>query len=452
MKQDWENSSSVYSQKHQTFYRWILYPVIMFILLLGLFLTLAKKEVVIRTSAKITANACKLEVPIDTKIIENQLVENKEVKKGEKLVIFDAQNLQLQKAPLETENEQISKEKESAQRLIDSLNTDSNQFQQPDPFGYEDQLKSILSENTANQLEIEQKKLTNQKEQEAYQKANNQLTKQLQSYKNQVTEWEQVRTAWQNQQSLQGFPTEIMTEYQAWQTQVKEVSEEQKEQTKASITLQINERITQIKSMIEQLENEQVKLVEPTSIEPEIQKQTETYIQIKEQAITATKQKIKELSSTENKNKQTIQLLNEQFQQAVIKAPITGKIHLNDEVKGLTEIPKGTVIAEIYPALNKEKQLFTAYIPSSDMTRIKVNMPVHLKIDNKGVKTEILNGKLTQIAETSTPTEKGDFYLVKGTISIPKKLDIRYGITGELSLIIGKKTYLQQIKDWIFNK
>lgn len=452
MKQDWENSSSVYSQKHQTFYRWILYPVIMFILLLGLFLTFAKKEVVIRTSAKITANACKLEVPIDTKIIENQLVENKEVKKGEKLVTFDAQNLQLQKAPLETENEQISKEKESAQRLIDSLNTDSNQFQQPDPFGYEDQLKSILSENTANQLEIEQKKLANQKEQEAYQKANNQLTKQLQSYKNQVTEWEQVRTAWQNQQSLQGFPTEIMTEYQAWQTQVKEVSEEQKEQTKASITLQINERITQIKSMIEQLENEQVKLVEPTSIEPEIQKQTETYIQIKEQAITATKQKIKELSSTENKNKQTIQLLNEQIQQAVIKAPITGKIHLNDEVKGLTEIPKGTVIAEIYPALNKEKQLFTAYISSSDMTRIKVNMPVHLKIDNKGVKTEILNGKLTQIAETSTPTEKGDFYLVKGTISIPKKLDIRYGITGELSLIIGKKTYLQQIKDWIFNE
>ena len=452
MKQDWENSSSVYSQKHQTFYRWILYPVIIFILLLGLFLTFAKKEVVIRTSAKITANACKLEVPIDTKIIENQLVENKEVKKGEKLVTFDAQNLQLQKAPLETENEQISKEKESAQRLIDSLNTDSNQFQQPDPFEYEDQLKSILSENTANQLEIEKKKLANQKEQEAYQKANNQLTKQLQSYKNQVTEWEQVRTAWQNQQSLQGFPTEIMTEYQAWQTQVKEVSEEQKEQTKASITLQINERITQIKSMIEQLENEQVKLVEPTSIEPEIQKQTETYIQIKEQAITATKQKIKELSSTENKNKQTIQLLNEQIQQAVIKAPITGKIHLNDEVKGLTEIPTGTVIAEIYPALNKEKQLFTAYIPSSDMTRVKVNMPVHLKIDNKGVKTEILNGKLTQIAETSTPTEKGDFYLVKGTISIPKKLNIRYGITGELSLIIGKKTYLQQIKDWIFNE
>lgn len=44
MKQDWENSSSVYSQKHQTFYRWILYPVIIFILLLGLFLTFAKKR------------------------------------------------------------------------------------------------------------------------------------------------------------------------------------------------------------------------------------------------------------------------------------------------------------------------------------------------------------------------------------------------------------------------
>ncbi|HFX3816246.1 TPA: bacteriocin secretion accessory protein [Enterococcus faecium] len=452
MKQDWENSSSVYSQKHQTFYRWILYPVIIFILLLGLFLTFAKKEVVIRTSAKITANACKLEVPIDTKITENQLVENKEVKKGEKLVTFDVQDLQLQKAPLETENEQISKEKESAQRLIDSLNTDSNQFQQPDRFGYEDQLKSILSENTANQLEIKQKKLANQKEQEAYQKVNNQLTKQLQSYQNQVSEWEQVRTAWQNQQDLQGFPTEIMTEYQAWKTQVKETIKEQKEQAKASITVQINERITQIKSTIEQLENEQAKLIEPITIENEIKRQSATYAQTKEQTITATKQKIKELSSEEDKNKHTIQFLNEQIKQAVIKAPITGTIHLNDEVKGLTEIPKGTVIAEIYPSLNKQKQLFTAYIPSSEITRIKTNMPVHLKLDNKGVKTEILNGKLTEISETSTPTKKGDFYLVKGTISIPKKLDLRYGITGELSLIIGKKTYLQQIKDWIFNE
>lgn len=452
MKQDWENSSSVYSQKHQTFYRWILYPIIIFFLILGLFLTFVKKEVVIRTTAKITANTCKLEVPIDTKITENQLVENKEVKKGEKLVTFDVQDLQSQKAPLETENEQISKEKESAQRLIDSLNTDSNQFQQPDPFGYEDQLKSILSENTANQLEIKQKKLANQKEQEAYQKVNNQLTKQLQSYQNQVSEWEQVRTAWQSQQDIQGFTTEIMTEYQAWQTQVKETSKEQKEQVKTSIIVQINERITQIKSTIEQLENEQAKLVEPFTIENEIKKQAESYTQIKEQTITATKQKIKELSSTEDKNKQTIQLLNEQIQQAVIKAPITGKIHLNDEVKGLTEIPKGTVIAEVYPSLNKQKQLFTAYIPSSEITRIKNNMPVHLKLDKKGVKTEILNGKLTEIAETSTPTEKGDFYLVKGIISIPKKLDLRYGVTGELSLIIGKKTYLQQIKDWIFNK
>ncbi|EOS8001317.1 bacteriocin secretion accessory protein [Enterococcus hirae] len=452
MKQDWENSSSVYSQKHQTFYRWILYPVIMFILLLGLFLTFAKKEVVIRTSAKITANAAKLEVPIDTKIVNNQLVENKEVKKGEKLVTFDAQSLQLQKASLETENSQITSEKEAAHRLIDSLNTDSNQFLQTDSFGYENQLKTILSGNIANQLESEQKKLANQKEKETYQKTSSQLAKQLDSYKNQVIEWEQVRTAWQNQQSLQGFPTEIMTEYQAWQTQVKETRKEQKEQIKASIVVQINERITQIKNTIEQLKNEQAKLVEPTTIEPEIKRQTETYMQAKEQAITATKQKIKELSSEENKNKQTIQLLNEQIQQAVIKAPITGNIHLNDEVKGLTEIPKGTVIAEIYPPLNRQKQLFTSYIPSSEITRIKANMPVHLKVDNNGVKTEILNGILTQIAETSTPTDKGELYLVKGTISVPKNLDLRYGITGELSLIIGKKTYLQLIKDWIFNK
>lgn len=52
MKQDCENYSGVYSQKYQTFYCWILYPVIMFLLILGLFFAFAKKEVVIRTDSK----------------------------------------------------------------------------------------------------------------------------------------------------------------------------------------------------------------------------------------------------------------------------------------------------------------------------------------------------------------------------------------------------------------
>ena len=450
MNPDWENSSSIYSQKHHTFYRWVLYPVIIFILILGFFLVFAKKEVVIRTTAKLTTTPIKLEVPVDTKIIDNQLAENKEVTEGEQLVVFDTQNLHLQKVPIETENEQITKEKKAAQCLIDSLNTDSNQFKQSDSFGYENQLKTILSENAANQLEIEQKKLAYQQEKEAYQKANRQLTNQLHSYQEQLSEWEQVRTAWQNQQNILGFSTEIMTEYQAWQTQINETTKEQTDQIKGSVTVQINERITQIKNTIEQLENEQAKLVEPINIENEIKKQIETYTQAKEQLITATKQKIKELSSTEDKNSQTIQLLNEQIQQAMIKAPIAGKIHLNEEVKGLSEIPKGTVIAEIYPPLNKQKQEFTAYIPSSEITRIKINMPVHLKLDQKGLKVEMLNGKLTEIAESSTPTETGDFYLITGEVSIPKKLDLRYGITGELSIIIGEKTYYQQLKDWIF--
>jgi len=57
------------------------------------------------------------------------------------------------------------------------LNTDSNQFLQTDSFGYENQLKTILSGNIANQLESEQKKLANQKEKETYQKTSSQLAK-----------------------------------------------------------------------------------------------------------------------------------------------------------------------------------------------------------------------------------------------------------------------------------
>ena len=86
----WLDSSSVYSQQHNKFYLWVLYPIVVLFFLLGLFLVFARKEVVIRIPAKITAETIsKLQVPIETKITENYLYENKVVKKGEKVELED---------------------------------------------------------------------------------------------------------------------------------------------------------------------------------------------------------------------------------------------------------------------------------------------------------------------------------------------------------------------------
>ncbi|PCR99044.1 hypothetical protein RR45_GL001647 [Lactococcus chungangensis CAU 28 = DSM 22330] len=54
-------------------------------------------------------------------------------------------------------------------------------------------------------------------------------------------------------------------------------------------------------------------------------------------------------------------------------------------------------------------------------------------------------------SENSSSTDKGTFYTITGTLETSKYLNSRYGQTGELSIIIGKKTYWQQIQDVLKN-
>ena len=78
-------------------------------------------------------------------------------------------------------------------------------------------------------------------------------------------------------------------------------------------------------------------------------------------------------------------------------------------------------------------------------------MLVHFKLDKKGVSTETIDGTLTDISENSTTTDQGTFYTIRGTLKSVEKINTRYGLVGELSLIVGEKTYWQQIKENIFN-
>ena len=290
---NWLDQSNIYSQQHHTFYRWVLYPIILFLFLGSLFLALAKKEVVIRTSAQLTAQKVeKLQVPIEAKIKINYLKENKMVKKGEVLVTFDTDSLQNKKMQLEQENETIEQQKKAAQTFIDSLTKEQNLFESEDIFGYSNQVKSFLAEKEAMLYASKQSEATIQKEQETYNNTKEQLEKQLHTRQKEQQEWEQTRIAWINEQSLEGFPSEIMSKYQAWQTQLSDTSEEQKKQVKETILVTIDEQISQRQKEIEQLQSEKTTLVSPNTIENEVNGQAAKQKQRKELNLAATKQKV----------------------------------------------------------------------------------------------------------------------------------------------------------------
>lgn len=452
-QKDWLNHSSVYSQQHHTFYRWVLYPVILFLCLGALFLAFAKKEVVIRTPAQLTAQKTeKLQVPVEAKIKTNNLKENQTVKKGENLVTFETLPLQNEKKQLEQENTMIEEQKKAAQTFIESLTNEQNLFETEDSFGYSNQVKSFLAEKEATHYASKQSETNTQKEQEAYNKTKEQLEKQLTTRQKEQQEWEQVRTAWINEQSLEGFSPEITSRYQVWQSQLTDISEEQKKQIKATTLATIDEQLSQLKKEIEQLQSEQSKLVAPTPSDNEVSSQTEKIKQTKEIALATAKQKVVELTETQKKNETALKTINEQLAQSTLKAPITGTVHVNEEVKNQLEVPKGTTLAEIYPKSKDLQLTFTALIPTSESLRLKPGMGVHFKVDKKGVATKTIDGTLTEISENSTTTEQGAFYTIKGTLKSPKKFTGRYGLTGELSLIVGEKTYWQQVKDTLLNQ
>ncbi|MGM0111943.1 bacteriocin secretion accessory protein [Enterococcus sp. DIV0187] len=451
-KKEWLDHSTIYSHQHHSFYRWIMYPVILLLFLVGLFLFFIKKEIVIKTSAQLTAETKILQVPINTKIIENKLNENQRVKKGESLILFDTSNLSSEKEQIKQQNASIESQKKACNLFVDSLTQGANLFEEEDSFGYSNQLKSLFLEQSSNDYLVKQKVEEDQKAQDSYNKTKNQLTQQIQALQNDTNQWNIVRSAWINQQGVQDGSSEIQAQFQAWRSQLENTSEEQKSQINATILSTIEEHISQLKKEIEQIQVEQSKLSPPINYDNEINSQNEKIKQTKEQALATTKQKLSELTDDQKKNDLAIQSLTDQISQGNLVAPTDGIIHVNEEIRGQQEIPKGTLLAEIYPLSSNENLEFTALIPANEMTHVKTGMKVHFKLDKKGVEPVIMSGKLKEIAEKSTNTKQGGLFSVKGELFPTKKIPNRYGLTGELSLIVGEKTYWQSIKDTILNR
>lgn len=449
---NWLSHSSVYSLQHKKIYRWVLYPVILINILFMLFLILGKSEVVIRTSAQLSASKItRLQVPVNAKIKENFLKENLKIKKGELLVSFDSTDLSTQKEQLDSENQIINNQKNAAQLCIDSLNQETNLFETDDSYGYTNKLKAFLAEKDSVEQSNQQLALNAQQNQFIYEKSNEQLKQQIVNRKNEETQWQKIRLYWINEQAINGFSEEITSKYQIWQKQLVGNSEEEKVQIKAAILNTIDEKTTQLKSEREQLEIENSKLVSPPTFKNDVQSQNDKLIQAKEELISTVKQKMTELDEAYKKNELLLKNLDEQIAQYDLVAPVNGVIHLNSEYNGLKEVPQGTLLADIYPEKQKDNLIFIAKIPSNEMSRVQKGMLVRFKLDKKGVAEKTISGSITEISETSELTKEGTFYTIKGDLSSDNQNFTRYGLTGDLFLVVGKKSYWRQIKDTLLN-
>lgn len=453
MENDWKNNSTIYLQQHSRYYRWVLYPIIGLFCGILLFIILGSSEKVIRSKAQLSSeHIVNIQIPMEAAIKENKLKENLSVKKGDTLIVFDVDDLMKQKEQLTTEIITLTEKNNGIKLLIQSLEEEKNLFTENDSFGYSNQVNAFLKNKEQINQATQQIEDTYQNNLHNIHKNNNQLDEQLTKNQNNLQELLQIRVAWINQQSIQNYSTENMSQYALWQVQMEQTQENEKKQVKATVLAEIDKLITQVNQTIDQLELQKGTIVNPVVPNGEINSQLATIDQVKEQQIAAAKEQQKVCISEKEKNDVTLKSIEKELKNSTLIAPTDGTIHLNSSYEETKNIPKGTIIAEIYPKKEQNQMEIISQIPADQMTHVKKGMPIHVKIDKKGISEQLLDGEITGISETSTNTDQGTFYTVRGVIKTPKNESLRYGLTGDLSLVVGKKTYWNQMIDFMFDR
>ncbi|WP_395317631.1 HlyD family efflux transporter periplasmic adaptor subunit [Fructilactobacillus frigidiflavus] len=195
----------------------------------------------------------------------------------------------------------------------------------------------------------------------------------------------------------------------------------------------------------------------------DIQKNTDTYISnkllntkqlsLKYKMLESINQEISEVDdnlaelSDKNTNVKT------ENDKQIIKSPASGILHLKNSKYKMSYFPLGTDIAEIYPKLKNNTPLTVEFfIPTYSLNNIKVGQKMKFKGSQQGPKPIFIDGKIKQIDSAATETKQGNFYKVIASINPNHKdySNIRYGMTGNISVITGKKTWFNYIKDLIY--
>ncbi|CAK1230072.1 HlyD family efflux transporter periplasmic adaptor subunit [Fructobacillus fructosus] len=176
---------------------------------------------------------------------------------------------------------------------------------------------------------------------------------------------------------------------------------------------------------------------------------------LKAKTLASINQEIQSLKDSKlDLNSNQISLVNA-ANNAVLKAPTDGVQHSKGATTNSQYLPSGTEIAEIYPVLNEQTKLEVSFVvPANQINSLKINQKIRFHANQSGPKPLLLNGTINQIDEAPTNTKQGNVYTIRARL-MPTQSEleeIRYGVEGTVSIITGKKTWLNYLRELILAK
>ena len=142
------------------------------------------------------------------------------------------------------------------------------------------------------------------------------------------------------------------------------------------------------------------------------------------------------------------------LEKGTIRAQEDGVLYLNPERNQSAVVTEGTLLAKLYPLLDREgKTKLTAYLSSKDIVRIKIGDSVRFTTTNGANGQVRLVSTITSIDTIATKTDQGNFFKIEAETKITREQaeQLRYGLEGRLQIIIGKKSYLRYYLDDFLN-
>ena len=448
MKPEFLESAEFYNRRYHNFSSRVILPMSLLLVFLLGFAVFAEKEISLSTRATVEPSRiiANIQSTSNQRIVANYLEENKLVKQGDLLVEYQQGAEAVQVEAYASQLEMLKDQKKQLGYLQSSLKEGSDQFPEADKFGYQEMFRDYLSQANGLRSNVSQQNETIASQNAAASQTQAEIGNLISQTETKIRDYQTAKSAIETGASLTSQNLAYSL-YQFYKSQ-----REENPQAKAQAVAQVEAQLSQLESSLAtyrvQYAGSGTQQAYASGLSSQLESLKSQHLAKVGQELTLLDQKILEAESGKK-------VQGNLLDKGKITASEDGVLHLNPETSESTMAAEGTLLAQLYPSLEKEgKTKLTAYLSSKDVARVNIGDPVRYTTTND-VKNQIfLDSTITSIDATATKTEKGNFFKIEAEtyLTSEQATTLRYGLEGRLQMITGKKSYLRYFWDQFLNK
>ena len=440
MQSEFLESAEFYNRRYHNFSSYVIFPSFILFLFLIVFSIFAQKEISLTAGATVEPARiiATIQSSSNSKIVANNLAENKFVKQGDLLVQYQEGAEAVQAENYASQLEMLKDQKVQLEYLKASLQAGSDQFPEADKFGYQHSFLDYLNQAASLRSQVEQQNASISSQNAAASGSQAELGNLIGEIQSKIKEYQQAKSAIQ----VDGVLESDHPAYAIYQS-----TKEQGLETKQQALSQLDAHITQLESTLAgyrvQYAGSGAQQAYASGLGSQLESLKSQQLAKVGQELTLLDQKILEVESGKK-------IQGNLLEKGKITATEDGVLHLNPEHSRSTIIPEGTILAHLFPQLARERKAkLTAYISSKEVADLKHGNEIRFTTVTDANKQLVLTSKITSIDTSATQTEKGNFFKLEAEtdLNAEQAEKLRYGLEGRLTMITGRKSFLRYYLD-----